>query len=441
MGMVARVGAALQELFGPLAREANRDSPAVLRLRKFTPLSLARTFVLGFLQKPDASAEELARVAAQCGAAVTPQAIDQRQTPKLVAFLEELFRRAVRVVVGSDRPLAPILERFAAVTLLDSTTIGLPEGQRDRFPGCGGRCGSGQAAVKLQTELDLRTGALAVAVEPGRSADSSTGRQHVRREKGALRVTDLGYFSLAVFAAMVSAGEHFLSRLQFGTGVQLPDGGVIDLLGWLARQPGRVVDQPIRLGLDQQLACRLLAWRLPPERANRRRQKLRAEHRRKWGREPSAGRLAWCGWTVLVTSVPPGQLTSAEAIVLYRARWQIELLFKRWKSQDRVAELSGSTEVRQMVRFWARLLAAVVQHWLVVATAWGDPTRSWGKVAEAVRWFVGRLLAALGHPTVLQEAIADLSRVVATTCRRNRRAKPGTAELLNDVGLLDFGLT
>src|SRR5207253_11351990 len=111
------------------------------------------------------------------------------------------------------------------------------------------------------------------------------------------------------------------------------------------------------------------------------------------------------------------------------------------KSQDRVAALGGGTEVRQLVRVWARLVAAVVQHWLVVASAWGDPTRSWGKVAEAVRGFVGRFLAALDHRPVLDRVLADLARVVASTCRRNRRAKPGTVELLNDVSLLDFELT
>jgi hypothetical protein len=182
MGLVARVRAAVQPLFGPRAADAGRESGVVVRHRKFTPLSLARTFVLGFRQKPEASDEPLAQVAAQCGAAVTPQAIDQRQTPKLVAFLEALFRRAVRVVVGSDRVRAPILERFAAVTRVDSTVIGLPDGPRDRFPGGGGRGGFGQAALQLQTELDLRTGALTHgAVESGRSADSATVRQHVRR--------------------------------------------------------------------------------------------------------------------------------------------------------------------------------------------------------------------------------------------------------------------
>jgi hypothetical protein len=425
-----------------MAVAADRDKPAVIRQRKFTPASLAKTFVLGFLQNPDASAEELAQVAAQCGAAVTPQAIDQRQTPRLVGFLEELFRRAVRVVVGSDRALAPLLERFTAVTLLDSTVIELPDGQRERFPGCGGRCGFGQAALKLQTELDLRTGAVThVGIEPGRWSDAATDRQRVRRGPGTLRITDLGYFCLAVFAAMVRADEDFLSRLQFGTGVGLPGGPAVDLLRWLAGRPERLIDRPIELGLKERLPCRLIAWRVPPDQAHRRRQKLRATHRRKWGREPTAERLAWCDWTILVTSVPIERLSAAEAIVLYRARWQIELLFKRWKSQDRVAAVSGSTEVRQMVRVWARLLAALVRHWLVVATAWSDPTRSWAKVADAVGRFVGRILASLNRVSALAETINDLGRMIATTCRRNRRSKPGTAELLNDVGRLDFGLT
>ena len=45
-----------------------------------------------------------------CGVEVTPQAIEQRHTPKLVAIFEQLFRRAGNVTVGSDKALAEILE-------------------------------------------------------------------------------------------------------------------------------------------------------------------------------------------------------------------------------------------------------------------------------------------------------------------------------------------
>jgi hypothetical protein len=442
MGILAKVGAALQQVFDGIAQRAADESGVIERTRKFTGLSLARTFVLGFLQNPKASDEKLAQIAVQCGAEVTPQAIEQRHTPKLVDFLQRLFRGASQLVVGSDKALAPILERFTNVTMLDSSTITLPDDEQEQFRGCGGSYGRGKAAMKLQTEWDLRSGALThVEIEPGRSPDGATSRQHARRGKGSLRISDLGYFNVLVFAAMMAADEHFLSRLQYGTTVRLRNGESVDLLPWLSKQPGPFVDQPILLARDQRLACRLIAWRLPQEQAASRRRKLRQETMSKRGREPSAERLAWCDWTILVTSVPLDLLTPKEAVVLYRARWQVELLFKRWKSQGLVADLSGSTTVRQMVRVWARLLAAVVQHWLVIASVWGDPTKSLNKACEAVRAFAGRLAAALTCTAEMERVLTDIRNALAKTCARDKRSKPGTFELLNDVELLDFCLT
>lgn len=443
MGIIAKVGEALQCLFGKSAKAAGQASAVIQRKRKFDEPSLAKTFVLGFLQNPEASDEELAQMAAQCGVAVTPQAIDQRHTPQMVKFLEELFRGATQEMVGSDKTLAPILERFTSVTVVDSTTITLPDDMKERFEGCGGSYGAGAAAMKLQVELDLRSGAIAhVEIEPGKSPDSATSRQQARHGPGSLRITDLGYFNLLVFAAMMAADEHFLSRLQFGVGVMLQNGEGVDLLPWLAKQTGPFVDVQVLVGKEQRLPCRLIAWRLPEEQANRRRQKLRQETLSKRGQQPSAERLAWCDWTILVTSVAVEKLTPQEAAVLYRARWQIELLFKRWKSQDLVAELRGSTTARQMVRVWSRLIGALVQHWLVIASAWGDPTKSLSKVCEAIRPFVGRIAAALTNRLAeLTRVLTDMSQAIAKTCRRNKRTKPGTFELLNDICLLDFDLT
>jgi hypothetical protein len=440
--IIARAGAALQTLLGPLADEAAQVSQVVVRRRKFTAVSLARTFVLGFLQKPTASDEELARMAAQAGTAVTPQAIEQRYTAKLVRFLKELFCLATKQVVAADKALAPLLKRFSSVILMDSSTITLPACQREEYPGCGGNYGGGAAALKLQTELDLGSGAVThLEIEPGRQPDGKTARQAARHGRGSLRVTDLGYFNLAVFAAITQAGEYFLSRLQYGTQVLTAEGTPLALLGWLAQHAAPFVDQQVVLGKEQRLPARLIAWRVPAEQAHRRRQKLRHDSRDRDGREPTAERLAWCDWVILVTNVPQSLMTCKEAAVLYRARWQIELLFKRWKSQDRVALLRGSTVVRQMVGVWARLLAALVQHWLVVTCAWGDATKSLSKVCEAVRDFASRLIASLDDAAALERILQDLCATVAKTCRRNPRSKPGTFELLNDVSRLDYELT
>ena len=51
-----------------------------------------------------------------------------------------------------------------------------------------------------------------------------------------------------------------------------------------------------------------------------------------------------------------------------------------------------------------------------------------------------RVVAGEGAHRRLPEVLADLCAVVAKTCRRNKRTKPGTFELLNDVSLLDFSL-
>ena len=61
MGIIAKVGGALQQVFGRIAEEAAEASGVIVRKRKFTGLSLARTFVLGYLRNPEATDEELRR--------------------------------------------------------------------------------------------------------------------------------------------------------------------------------------------------------------------------------------------------------------------------------------------------------------------------------------------------------------------------------------------
>lgn len=442
MNSLAKVGDAFQRLLGPVVEAVAKSTGVIQRQREFTAASLARTFILGYLWKPKASLEDLAKMAIQCGAEVSPQAVDQRRTQKLADFLEHLFRQSLRIVVSSSQSLAPLLDRFASVTIVDSTSITLPDSMKEEFAGCGGGHGQGQAAVKLQVELDLRHGGLShVEIEPGKSPDAATCRQHAVRDPGSLRITDLGYFNVPVFAAMVAAQVYFLSRLQFGTGVLLPTGTPVDLLPWLATQTEPVIDCPILLGLRDRLSCRLIAWRVPAEQANRRRQKLITDMKSRKGKLPSAERLAWCDWSILVTSVPAELLTPPEAAILYRARWQIELLFKRWKSQGLVDALQGSTETRKMVGVWARLLACVLQHWLLVATTWGDIRISLDKAGQALRDSANRLAASLHSRGTLLELLAELTKSIKKTCQRNRRKKAGTFELLNNPALLDFCLS
>lgn len=441
MGIIPNVVTALQNLVGRWAEDVAKESGVIQRKRKFSASTLAQTFIFGFLSKPDASDEDLAQIAGLCGVELTPQAIEQRFTTRMVTFLEALFRRGVGCLVHSEEVLSSLLERFTDVLLLDSSTITLPAALAERFPGCGGSHGAGTAAVKYQVQWSLRSGGLsAIAIEPGRNCDYKSSLQQAALPPGSLRIADLGYFDTEVFERFSRDGVFWLSRLQFGTKVFSRDGESLQLLEWLSQHES-LVDQPVLLGTERKVPCRILAWRVPEEVANRRRQKLIAEARRKDGRTPSAERLAWCDWMILVTNVPAEMLSLREAAVLYRSRWQIELLFKRWKSQGRVAELSGSTVERQMVRLWSRLLAVLVQHWLLLVSVWGDPRHSLMKAGQAIRKLATLLAASVASVETLTIAVEKLVRATRVTVRQNKRKRPSTFELINDPSLLEYSLT
>jgi hypothetical protein len=439
MAIVAKVVSLVETLLGPLAEEVAREVPVVKRRRKFSAATLARTFVLGFLAKPRASDEDLARMAARCGIEVTTQAVEQRSTPAMADFLEALFRRASRLRVQADRALAPLVERFPAVLILDSTSLALPSALKDRFPGCGGSYGGGQAVMKVQTQFDLKSGAFdAIAIEAGRDCDQRTPLQVAPTVAGALRIADLGYFDTKVFQHRNVRGTFWISRLAFGTEIFTPEGDPIAGIEDLFSPSERVVDQTILMGKQAKIACRIVIWRVPQEVADRRRQKLLATARDQGNPPPSRKRLEWCDWMVFVTNVPGEQLSPQEIGVLYRARWQIELMFKRWKSLGRIAEMTGSTVTRRLVRFWARLLAMLMQQWLLQATAWGDCRCSLHKAWKAIQDHATHLASPAGRAERLVEEIERLGRIIAKTARRDKRKHPGTFEQLLDPSLLPY---
>ena len=99
-----------------------------------------------------------------------------------------------------------------------------------------------------------------------------------------------------------------------------------DLHEWLAAQPPGPIDRWVEVGATR-LRCRIIALRAPDEVVARRRQKA-YEKAAKKGRQPTARHLATCAWTMFLTSCPEELLSWPEVVVLYRVRWQIELLFK-----------------------------------------------------------------------------------------------------------------
>jgi hypothetical protein len=434
MTTIAHVAATMQEVLTTTADAAARASRFVQRTSPLGGATFTQTLVFGFLANPNAALEELAQTAATLGVEVSPQALDQRFTESAALCLERVLSTAITRVVAAAPVAIPILERFTAVYLQDSSTIVLPDALAAVWQGCGGRQPEHTlAAVKLQVRVDLRTGRLeGPQLQDGRASDHAPALP-TSLVPGSLRLADLGYWSLEDLQTLDQQGVFWLSRLQAATAVYDAQGQRRDVVTWLETHGGDSVEMPIRLGATHQLPARLLAVRVPQEVADQRRRRLRAEARRK-GKTVSATRLALAAWTILVTNVPPDRLSIQEALVLARTRWQIELLFKLWKSQGRVDESRSSKPWRVLCEVYAKLLAMVVQHWLFLVSCWAYPDRSLSKAAQTVRKHALHVASAFQEPTQLTRALTTIQRCLQAGCRMNRRKKqPNTYQLLLDL--------
>jgi hypothetical protein len=201
------------------------------------------------------------------------------------------------------------------------------------------------------------------------------------------------------------------------------------LAALLAGQPGDQVELRVAVGAQARLRCRLLAERVPAAVAELRRQRLRQQAKKK-GRTVSAERLELCAWTVYITNVPAAKLSLAEALVLGRARWQIELLFKLWKSEGGLSQSRGHKPYRVLCEVYAKLVALVVQHW-VLLTAGPLLGRSAPKAARRVRQQALRLARAVGVGRPLRRVLrALLKRLARSGGVRKRRRHPATFQTL-----------
>ena len=441
MSIIRTVGETLQRVLGTSLDRLGRQTGVIRRRRKFSGATLVKTLVLTLMKTPNARPVDYAATAARLGVFVTPEAVEHRFTPALTGFLRRTLEQTLAEVVKARPVLTPLLRKFTSVFAGDSTALTLPEAYAGEFPGCGGKSGSGKAALKVQVLWDLVTGGvLKVVLEPGRNSDGTSALLEGAVPAGSLSILDLGYFCLRRFREWIGSGAYWISRWQQGTSAFFPDGTPLDLLGYARRYyGGGPIDLPILLGVKDRIACRLLLVRVPQEVADRNRRKA-YEKAAKHGRVPTRECLAWCDWTAYVTNCPAELLTWKEVVVLYRTRWQIELLFKLWKSHSQLDKhRSAKSAVWQMAELLAKLIGVIVQHWLLLTSTWENTRRSLRKAADLIRDWINDLIESWDDLDRLCGVLEAMKTVIGRLANVDFRGKhPSWFQLQANPELLDY---
>lgn len=428
----------MQTVLGPVADEAADKSGFTLRRSKLSGGLFAQTLVFGWLSNPEATLEELAQTAAALGVRISPQGLEQRFGEAAAQMMRMLLGQAASTLVGAQAAPPRLGGRFNGVYILDSTTLSLPEELKGLWPGCGGSTSaSGAASLKLQVMVELEAGLLeGPQLSSARAQDRSCPLQDRALPAGSLRIADLGYFDLGRLSGMDSAGVFWLSRLHTQAAVFDQEGLRLDLPSLLAAEDKDEVDMPVLAGSKERVECRLAGVRAPEHVASERRRRVRKEAKRE-GRTPSPVRLALADWTLVVTNAPPELLCAQDALTLYRARWQIETLFKLWKSKGKVASWRSRKPWRIMCEVYAKLLAMLVQHWTLIASCWRRPGRSLTKASATLRRFALAAAAGFSSRRRLRAVLGAVRDCLAAGCRVNRRRKrPATHQLLAASSLM-----
>ncbi len=417
------IAKSIQTVVNQKADELAVATHFISRRRKITGANFIKTLVFGWLQNHTPSVEGLARAGFSHDLKISAQGLDKRFTKTACWFVKSVLEAAVGVVIAPQEKLqAPVFEHFKAIYVHDCSTINLPCELLDIWQGVGGDASG--AALKLDASLELRTGAVDIELLHGRDADNRSPHAQTRYEKGTLRLQDLGYFNLARMKEQSDNGEFWISRLQPRTRVY-QDNQAINLVSWLencARQQMTKTQLQVELGSQEKLAVRLFAWQLPEERVAQRRRKLTQAAQKK-GRAANSESLALAAWNIVITNVPADKLTINDGFLLYSLRWQIELLFKLWKTYAKVGHSQSANPYRILCEIYAKLLGVVISHWLVLAGLWLIPQRSLVKGFQMIREQSVRLADCLNDLELLTRLLTELGERFKTGCSLNSRKK------------------
>lgn len=168
---------------------------------------------------------------------------------------------------------------------------------------------------------------------------------------GQLAIVDRCYSNPAAIAWMRHCNADVLARLNRGA---LPlyddEQNAIDVVVWARALPDGVVQERkvwVRAETDcgnEWFVGRLVGKRLAADKAKEAQRRLRKEQ----GSKVTAESMEMTEYVLVFTTAEASRLPTEQVLEAYRLRWQIELLFKRWKSLggvDRVPTMRKDTTI------------------------------------------------------------------------------------------------
>ena len=303
------------------------------------------------------SLNELCAICSKLDIEICEQSLNERFNDKAVALFKSLFNTALENQFESSD--LKVLSAFSQIILEDSTTFELPESLAKIFQGFGGS--ASKSGLKIDYTYDLKTDYFNLQLLNARQTDLSISLPS-KICFGSLWLRDLGYFKIKDFKSIEKAEAFYVSRFKHDRKIFLStkeDSPYLNLPSLIRKlKVNEIKDIDAYIGNDR-FKTRVLIQKAPAKIAKKRQAQL-IKQRRKKGNPLSEQRLLLCYLSVFITNLDQEQWEANRVLKLYKIRWQIEIIFKVWKSVLKIGKTKRMKVERFLCLLYAQLIWAII---------------------------------------------------------------------------------
>jgi hypothetical protein len=358
---------------------------------------------------------------------VTPQALSKRiNSASSVKFLKAILKKLIEVQLNIRLKscFSETFSMFNGIYLQDSSQVTLNEYLSEDFRGQGG--GASKSALKLDFIYDIANFLVyGMKITSATTNDQTHSKEILKYiKRGGLLIRDLGYFTISVLKAIQDQAAYYISRLSISTHIYLnqKDEEPLDVPKFLEklRNEGKSLSNiPVYVGKKERLKTRLVAEKVPAHVSKQRRDRFKKDRKK----SPSPYYIEWSGFSIFITNIPETMFSGKIILAIYKIRWQIELVFKNFKTNVEIDILKGTNKNRIESLVYGKLITITVMFIIqnYAASIAGDKEISGDKVVKLMK-SDNRLREAIIHndiSMVLMVLECDLILI----CKQKRNKK------------------
>lgn len=303
------------------------------------------------------------------GIDVSKEALHKKFTPEAVNFLKglggELLSGQLKQLTDSGLPL-----HFPRIKIKDSTKFSLPDSYGSDYKGYG-NFSKKNGLISIQYEYDLVSSDwLSIEITKGLRNDQQDSKETAGAlTKGDLHIRDLGYITPTYLSAVVDKKAFFLNRLPPNAGVFTK---AMKPLDWKKTDASFRKNSLVSMEMDvmiyekEKISCRLILERVSNAEYERRLEKARISAKSRGVNISDLYKIK-IRYNTFITNVCCTILPVAVVRKTYYLRWQIELVFKTWKSFFHIDKIKKVKKERLECQLLAKLLWILI-NWTLFRT-------------------------------------------------------------------------